>query len=676
MSFALDEHDEWLEADGLGGFASGTATGVRTRRYHALLTCAQTPPTNRYVLVNGVEATLVTPAGEFPLTRQRYTPDVTTGGPEVTGAEIELFSIEPWPTWVLRLTDGTRVRHEIMVCKDSARTVVSWRLETRTEGVSIRVRPLISGRDLHALHHENDAFHFEPAAARETLTWTPYLSVPSIRVRHNGTYTHAPTWYRGFQYDQERERGFEFTEDLASPGTIEFDLSRDEAVMILEAEAVSAGARPTRAIVLPATQLATSLRDAERHRRERFASPLERAGDAYIVRRGQGSTIIAGYPWFGDWGRDTFIAVRGLCLAPGRLEEARAILLEWARHVAPGCDGLPGGLLPNRFPDKGEEPEYNSVDAGLWFIIAAHELAREAQSAGTRLNDADELALRTAIQSILAGYSQGTIHGIRLDDDGLLAAGEPGVQLTWMDARVEGRVITPRIGKPVEVQALWLNALRIGAMWAPRWMDPLEAGLATFAKRFWNEPEGCLFDVIDVDHVRGTSDATIRPNQALAAGGLGQSLLNAERTRRVVDRLERTLMTPMGPRSLDPAHSQYAGRYQGGPVQRDGVYHQGPVWPWLLGSFVEAWVKARGDTDQARGEARVRFFDPVLAHLGRAGLGHVSELADGDRPHTPRGCPFQAWSVGELIRLDRRVLSAREVQTRPVIVRRAARAAG
>jgi predicted glycogen debranching enzyme len=394
----------------------------------------------------------------------------------------------------------------------------------------------------------------------------------------------------------------------------------------------------------PAQDVAT-VRAAEQRRRREFPSRLHRAADAYLVRRGRGKTIVAGYPWFIDWGRDTFIALRGLCLATGRLEDARAILLEWAGAVS-------DGMLPNRFPDHGEQPEFNAVDAALWYVVAAHEFLQSAKRVAPR----DRQALEAAIEAILSGYARGTRYGIHVED-GLLATGEPGVQLTWMDAKVGDWVVTPRIGKPVEVQALWLNALRIGSGLSERWAEVYARGRAAFEARFWNEAGGFLHDVVDVDHQPGTVDSTFRPNQIFAVGGLPFSMLEGERARRVVDAVEARLLTPLGLRSLAPGEPGYTPHYEGGVRERDGAYHQGTVWPWLLGPFVEAWVRVRGGTARARQEARTRFLEPIFHHLGDAGLGHVPEIADAEPPHTPRGCPFQAWSVGEMLRLDQVVLA-------------------
>jgi predicted glycogen debranching enzyme len=392
-------------------------------------------------------------------------------------------------------------------------------------------------------------------------------------------------------------------------------------------------------------------RRGELARREAFASPLHRAADAYLVKRGTGRSLIAGYPWFGDWGRDTFIALRGLCIATGRLEEARDILLEWAGAVSEG-------MLPNRFPDRGETPEFNSVDASLWYIIAVHDYIRAAESErpASFIADCHTQKLRTAVEQILTGYSRGTRFGIRADSDGLLACGQPGVQLTWMDAKIGDWVVTPRSGKPVEIQALWINSLWIGLRSAPHWEPLLEKARNSFNERFWNESTGGLFDVVDCDHRPGVNDATLRPNQIFAVGGLPLALLEGRRARRVVETVQQKLLTPLGLRSLAPSEPGYAPHYEGGVWQRDSSYHQGTVWPWLIGPFVEAWIRTMGNIPEAKAEARSRFLAPLDEHLDTAGLGHVSEIADAEPPYTPRGCPFQAWSLAELLRLEQTVL--------------------
>ncbi|HJR16771.1 MAG TPA: amylo-alpha-1,6-glucosidase, partial [Gemmatimonadales bacterium] len=467
---------------------------------------------------------------------------------------------------------------------------------------------------------------------------------PRIAALSNGLYQPQAEWYRSFLYAEERARGLDFEEDLASPGTFRWDLGNRDAVLILSV----AGALP----IGNAEETFANLSRSERGRRSRFGSPLERAGDAYLVRRGSGRTIVAGYPWFTDWGRDTFIALRGLCIATGNLPQARSILLQWAGLVS-------YGMLPNRFVDQGDSPEFNSVDASLWYVIAVHDYLRAVEAAGGKTPPADHTALADAVTAIVAGYSRGTRFGIRLDTDGLLAAGEPGVQLTWMDAKVGDWVVTPRIGKPVEIQALWLNALRIADQFTTEHRETLAQGLRSFNERFWYPAGRHLYDVIDVDHQPGALDPTLRPNQILAVGGLPYAVLDQRLSRQVVDTVESRLWTSVGLRTLTPDDARYVARYEGDVRSRDGSYHQGTVWPWLLGPFVEAWVRVRGDTPAVRGEARRRFFDPMLGHLWQAGLGHISEIADAEPPHSPRGCPFQAWSVGEALRLDLSVLRVR-----------------
>ena len=637
----IDSKAEWIEADGLGGFASGTVSGVRSRRYHALLLTATTPPSGRVVLVNGFDAWVETPQGTFAISSQHYAPDVIH--PD-GWSRIESFEYEPWPRWRFRLTNELLVEQEVFVLPGQSAVMLSWKLATRKHvAAKLKVRPFLSGRDFHSTHHQNSSFRFEAKQDSERIVWRPYDGIPAVIAYANGDYSHEPTWYRNFLYSEEQARGLDAIEDLASPGIFEFALSKKPAVLMLTAE----GHMLNHIESIETRYL--HARTMEHHRRKSFATPLDRAADAYLVRRGEGKTLIAGYPWFGDWGRDTFIAIRGLCIATGRLEDARDILVEWAGIVSEG-------MLPNRFPDRGEQPEFNSVDASLWYIIAVNDYMRAVEKHPELTEDCHTEELRIAVEAILAGYSNGTRFGIRADNDGLLSAGEHGYQLTWMDARVDGREITPRIGKPVEIQALWLNALVIGAQSSPRWQALFEKGRAAFEARFWNEHAGYLADVIDCDHQPGAIDLTFRPNQILAVGGLPLTILSPEKAGRVVDAVEMRLLTPIGLRSLAPGEPGYTPHYVGSVAQRDGSYHEGTVWPWLIGPFVEAWVRVRGGTAEAESEARERFLKPLFQHLNEAGLGHVSEIADADPPHTARGCPFQAWSLGELLRLDRSVL--------------------
>jgi len=649
---SFDPRAEWLEADGLGGFASGTVSGIRTRRYHALLLAAVTPPTGRMALVNDVEVWASCGDGHEALCAHGYVPDVV----HPDGASrLVSFARDPWPRWTSKLAGGAVIEHERFAPHERAAVVLAWRVLDPGSGgpLTLRVRPLISGRDSHALHRENPVFRFDAERRGARVRWRPYDGVPAITALASGEYRHDPDWYRRFYYAEERERGLDFVEDLASPGEFTFDLARGEAALVFEAEGVATPLAGDDALAV-----AAALRELERARRAAFASPLARAADQYLVRRGAGLTLIAGYPWFTDWGRDTFIALRGLCLATGRLDAAAAILGAWA-------DALSDGMLPNRFPDGGEAPEYNSVDASLWFAVAVHDYLAACEARGVVA--ADRARLMFTVVRILSGYAGGARFGIRMDDDGLLRCGEPGTQLTWMDARADGRAVTPRVGKPVEVQALWINALRIGAGLSERWQAPFAKARESFVQRFWNDGTGWLNDVVDVDHLDGLVDETLRPNQVLALGGLPFPLVQGTRAHRVLESLETWLWTPMGLRSLSPAHPHYHARYEGGPADRDAAYHQGTVWPWLTGAFVEAWVHARGASADARREAHDRFVAPLYSHLAEAGIGHVSEIADGDRPHAPRGCPFQAWSLAELLRLQHGVLA--EPEPRPALER-------
>jgi predicted glycogen debranching enzyme len=318
------------------------------------------------------------------------------------------------------------------------------------------------------------------------------------------------------------------------------------------------------------------------------------------------------------------------------------------------------GMLPNRFPDRGVEPEFNSVDASLWYIIAVFEYLQAVRDKSD-LNDPETTAqLQRAVDLILTGYSGGTRFQIKADADGLLAAGVPGVQLTWMDAKVGDHVITPRIGKPVEVQALWINALWVGQSISDGWKPLFTKASEAFADRFWNLEKGELYDVVDVDHRARVNDPLCRPNQIFAIGGLPLTLLSADRAQQVVDAVEKKLWTPAGPRSLAQGEPGYVPNYEGDVWHRDSAYHQGTVWPWLAGPFVEAWVRIRGSTPEAKQAARKHFLNPLQLRLEQAGIGHLSEIADAEFPHKPRGCPFQAWSVGELLRLDNVVLADQE----------------
>jgi predicted glycogen debranching enzyme len=501
------------------------------------------------------------------------------------------------------------------------------------------LRPLISFVDYHHLRRQTEDLNGEFTEIAGVIEMHPVSGLPPVCFAHNGTIVETTGhWYNNFEYAIEQERGFDFREDLYQPFEISFDLKGEAAIII------SAGEPPNAAD-------AATLEKEEITRRKglikkagaktEFEKQLVLAADQFIVRRGEGHTIIAGYPWFSDWGRDTMIALPGLTLATGRPEIARGILLEFARNVSQG-------MLPNRFPDAGGEADYNTVDATLWHFEAVRAYAEH-----TGDFEFVRQELYKELAEILLWHLRGTRYNIHVDTDGLLYAGEPCVQLTWMDAKIGDLVITPRTGKPVEIQALWYNALMTMSDLAGRFGDDEDrlkylsmADLAklSFNAIFWNEAEQCLYDVAENGH----RDGSVRPNQIFAAS-LHHSMLDDERARKVVDRVEKDLLTPVGLRSLSPADSKYVPVYIGSPFERDSAYHQGTVWGWLIGGFIDAYRRVYPD----RPERIDEFLAGFDSHLREGGVGQISEIFDADPPHTPRGCFAQAWSVAEVLRVLR-----------------------
>jgi predicted glycogen debranching enzyme len=530
-----------------------------------------------------------------------------------------------------------------------------------TEGVELTLRPFYAVRGYHELGTCARAFRREAQLVDDVLLYRAWDGAPEVHLRVPGAgFEPAPDWWLRFELREELDRGFDGHEDLFTPGVMRVKLvargrlavvvstepaARRDGLALLAAEKLRRERLLTR---LPAiahddvgsAQVSLNAPDAAGADLLRM---LTIAADQFLVRRGErDTTVIAGYPWFTDWGRDTMISLPGLCLATGRHAEARGILRAFAAVVD-------RGMLPNRFPDRGEAPEYNTVDATLWFFVA---IRRYLDATG------DEAFVRRellgVLEDILAWHRRGTRHGIGVDDDGLLYAGEPGVQLTWMDARVGDWVVTPRRGKPVEIQALWYNALRILAALEVRFgraeqgaelEADAERARRRFVELFWNAAAGCLYDCVDQ---RGGAAATelddrVRPNQVLALS-LPYDLLDPVRANSILDLVEARLLTPFGLRSLDPRHTDYRARYEGGPAQRDAAYHQGAVWSWLLGPFITALVRLRGD--EGRRQAR-RLLERAASHLGEACVGSVSEIFDAEAPFSPRGCPAQAWGVAE-----------------------------
>jgi predicted glycogen debranching enzyme len=630
---------EWLETNGLGGFASSTIIGLNTRRYHGLLVAATKPPVGRVVMLSKLEETLFIDGRAFELSANRYPGVVHPQGFRY----LKQFRLDPFPVFTYEI-EGVEIEKSVFMNYGENSTVVQYELKRNDDSgppksLSLELRPLIAFRDYHSTTHENGAINPAVEERPGLASIMPYQGLPSLRLAHDADELRKTgDWFRNFEYDAERERGLDFSEDLFNPLLLRVDLSlRRQASVIASTEERSVeDAAEYRRTEISRRQNAVALLSVK----DDFAQSLAAAADQYIVSRGDQKTVIAGYHWFSDWGRDTMIALPGLTLPSGKFDVARSILRTFAQNVNQG-------MLPNRFPDAGETPEYNTVDATLWFFEAAR-----AYLAYTEDIEFVREELYPVFEDITSWHIRGTRYGIKVDADGLLSSGEEGVQLTWMDAKVGDWVVTPRRGKPVEIQALWFNALCIMEDLAGRFDD--EAGqeryrnMATaasmsFNRLFWNENTGCLYDVIN-----GAPDASIRPNQIFAVS-LTHRMLSSERAKIVVEKVQEHLLTPFGLRSLAPTDSQYCGRYTGGPVERDGAYHQGTVWPWLMGPFITAYIKVNGGREAARQQAR-EWMLPLKGHLADGGLGHISEIFDGDAPQLPRGCIAQAWSTAEILR--------------------------
>jgi predicted glycogen debranching enzyme len=639
---AAAERREWLCVNGLGGFASGTIAGSQTRRYHGLLIAALTPPLGRTLMVAGVQDTLVYAAAEWPLFVGRWASGVVT--PDGYRL-IDRFRLDgTTPVWTYAAADAL-VEKRVWMEPGANTTYVQWRVLRASGPVTVTLKALVNYRDYHATTRGGD-WRMDVDRIADGVRVTAFDGARPLQLVARGAQVEpAHVWYRDFALLAERGRGLDDVEDHLHAATFQAPLASDEALTL----AVSAEPAPPadgdaswRARVAHDTGTLTRWR---RGRVEAEASPrwieqLVLAADQFVVRRAlpedaAGATVIAGYHWFGDWGRDTMIALSGLTLETGRPEVARKILTTFARFVD-------RGMLPNRFPDAGDVPEYNTVDATLWYVEAIR-----AYHAAT----GDEGLLKElypTLRLILDWHRDGTRYGIRQDPaDGLLAAGEPGVQLTWMDAKVGDWVVTPRIGKPVEINALWYSALRAMANFARRLREPAQdlermaARVAASFDRFWSAANGWCFDVIDGPH---GDDPTLRPNQIFAVS-LPHSALPPSRRRAVVDACARHLLTPYGLRSLAPFDARYVGCYGGDQRTRDGCYHQGAAWAWLLGPFALAHFNAYGDAARAR-----EFLDPLADHLGDHGVGSIAEIFDGAAPFRPDGCIAQAWSVAETLR--------------------------
>jgi len=651
---------QWLLTNGRGGYASSTVIGCNTSSYHGLLVGALDPPANRIMALANCLELIVFPADPSGY----YRPD-NSPKEKVFGLSTFEFDNKFAPQGFTYLRNFRRdvgvhfdyeleklcLTKSIYLLRDSETVVIRYDFKQVPRAVEFVVRPFVGLRNFHTLQKS-----YAPLAARpQDNRLVVYHDVPrscELFISCPGaSFEKDEQWWFNFVYRTNAERGQDFTEDLWTPGFFRARIA-STAQLLLWAS-LSGGYKGQASADIDFASVQQKLTD---HYRAAVSVPHKNtssilrtlclAADAFITERQDvptpGTTIVAGYPWFVDWGRDAFIALPGLMLATGRFEQARSVLTTF-------CNAMDHGMIPNNFDDRTGTAHFNSVDAPLWFINAAFQYLDATGDSRTFTQE-----FLPAIRWIIDSYQKGTRFGIHADSDGLITAGNSQTQLTWMDAKCDGQPVTPRHGKAVEVNALWYNDLRLMARFygnrnsknAQRYGAMADRAGNSFVDLFWNDRLGHLNDCILPD---GTVDSSLRPNQIFAVS-LPFSALPTEQQRAVVQTVQGSLLSPFGLRTLDPQDKRYKPKYQGPPAQRDQAYHQGTVWPYLIGPFVEAYLKINGYSRKSKRTAAT-FIQPLLEHLAsEACIGNISEIFDGDPPHKPRGCIAQAWSVGELIR--------------------------
>jgi len=651
---AAAESREWLVTNGIGGYASGTIAGSQTRRYHGLLVAALQPPLGRTQLVSAIDEIAHYAEADFSLATHRW----ASGAVDPKGfLLLEDFHREgSTPVWTYALADALLERR-VWMRRGENTTYIQYTLLRGGGPLELEMKALVNYRDFHSLTHAGDwRMNITPVDRGVKIQAydgaTPFYlksSVASCEPRHE--------WYLGCYFAEETERGLEDREDRLFAALFRAKLevgssvtliANTESTVSLDRE-TSRAERDNHDVKL--FQEWQTRNDALAEEAPSWLWQLILAADQFIVKRSlpeepDGHSILAGYHWFGDWGRDTMIALPGLTLTTGRLVVARQILLAFSRYVD-------GGMLPNNFPDAGGNPEYNTVDAALWFFEAIRQYVVATQDTATLQR------LFPVLAGMIDAHIAGTRYNIHVDPaDGLLYAGGPGAQLTWMDAKIGDWVVTPRTGKAVEINALWINALETMAGFARLLAKPGDAyeQLAAESRKnfqkFWNAERNCCFDVIDSPGIG--NDASLRPNQIFAVS-LPISPLAPEQQEAVVDACARHLLTSYGLRSLAPGEPGYSGHYGGSPRDRDATYHQGTVWGWLLGPFALAHHRVYHDR-----RAALRFLEPLGRQIHASGLGTLSEIFDGDPPFTPRGCIAQAWTVAEVLRVWHEIASGKK----------------
>jgi predicted glycogen debranching enzyme len=622
---------EWLETNGIGGFACSSIIGANVRRQNGLLVASLRPPVERVVLLSKVEDRVVVDGQEVYLSTNLYPGTVYPHGFNIQSE----FRLRPWPTFRY-VSDDFQIERSVCMIQGENTVVISYRNTRSRTPLDLKVRPLLAFRDYNSLARRNDAVNMTVERNGGVLSVQPFPKLPRLYFyTMPADVSTTGDWYNRFTYPVEEERGLDFEEDLFTPFELTFKIASGESVHIVVSTEKKAN-------VNAEALLAGELKRRKPTEKDETRQALLIAADSFIARRGKDyTTVLAGYPWFTDWGRDTMIALPGLTLTSGKFDVAKKILLSFARY----CDK---GMIPNVFPDAGETPEYNTVDASLWFVVAAWKYWKASG------DDAGTKELLPALSAVIKFYRDGTRFDIHADDDGLITAGTPGTQLTWMDVKVDGYVPTPRHGKPVEINALWLNALLMLAEIEEKLANDIQSAVilrkladqvaGSFVKTFWNAEAGYLYDVVQGNF----RDPAIRPNQIFAVS-LPYSPLDNAQQKSVFDCVTKHLLTPVGLRSLSRNDEKYCPKYTGNTFKRDCAYHQGTVWGWLIGPYCDAYAKVNG-TGKAQKKEMAGLLAGLVAHLEEAGLGSVSEIFDGDSPHRPVGCFAQAWSVSELLR--------------------------
>lgn len=629
--FKACQNLEWLETNGIGGWASSTISGAHTRRYHGLLVAATKPPTERFVTLSKLDETIITNSQRIELGCNQF-----RGAAQPNGHKyIKSFTYNLFPYWEYHV-QGIRISKTIAAIHDQNTVLVIYEVLDSLSEFQLEFLPLVTKRFYHQLLRREALSKFEANFDADILTISNDDS--SIFIAAPGAeFKAVQDFYYNFQYLEEQRRGYDFEEDLFSPGKLIVNLKNHDKLAIIISTSQPNNQNPFHLFQIEQQrrmQLA-----AHPAARDDFSRSLHLAADQFIVKRYNNQhSILAGYHWFTDWGRDAMIALPGLCLVTGKFELAKSILLTFAKNIK-------GGLIPNCFSDGNHAPKYNSIDATLWFFVAIYKTYQYTK---------DQLfieQLLPVLYEIIDQHLKGTFFGIHVTSDGLLAGGSPDVQLTWMDAKVGNWVVTPRTGKAVEVNALWCNALFIIAELSKLCAHQAEAvsfdqkarlAVQRFNEIFWNGEADCLFDYID----QSKRDDSIRPNQVIALA-LPFEILNNDRALKILSVVEKNLLTPYGLRTLQTLHANYQGIYAGNQATRDSAYHQGTVWPWLLGPFISALVRYHGNIGKVRAQSLIEQFKP---HLNQAGIGSISEIFDGHHPHIPRGAIAQAWSVAEILR--------------------------